>query len=60
MQKITTIGFEIAKSVSQVHGVDAGGHLIVRRQLKGRYVLAFFQKLRSAGGTGRPPLLLYS
>ena len=29
----------------QVHGVDAGGQVIVRRQLKRRYVLTFFQKL---------------
>ena len=40
MQMITTIGLDIAKSVFQVHGVDAGGHVIVRRQLKRRYVLA--------------------
>src|SRR5450759_2486336 len=29
----------------QVHGVDAEGKVIIRRQLKRRYVLAFFQKL---------------
>ena len=45
MQTITTIGLDIAKSVFQVHGVDAGGQVIVRRQLKRRYVLTFFQKL---------------
>src|SRR3989440_6045472 len=45
MQVITTIGFDIAKSVFQVHGVDAAGEVILRRQLKRRYVLAFFQKL---------------
>ena len=45
MQTVTTIGFDIAKSVFQVHGVDAGGHVIIRRQLRRRYVLAFFQKL---------------
>jgi transposase len=45
MQTITTIGLDIAKSVFQVHGVDAGGQVIVRRQLKRRSVLAFFQKL---------------
>ena len=45
MQMITTIGLDIAKSVFQVHGVDAGGQVIVRRQLKRRSVLAFFQKL---------------
>src|SRR6202165_977761 len=40
-----TIGLDIAKSVFQVHGVDAGGQVIVRRQLKRRYVLTFFHKL---------------
>ena len=46
MQTITTIGLDIAKSVFQVHGVDADGQVVVRRQLKRRYVLAFFQKLQ--------------
>ena len=45
MQTITTIGLDIAKSVFQVHGVGADGQVVVRRQLKRRYVLAFFQKL---------------
>ena len=45
MQTMTTIGLDIAKSVFQVHGVDAGGQVIVRRQLRRRYVLTFFQKL---------------
>jgi transposase len=45
MQAITTIGLDIAKSVFQVHGVDAQGNVIFRRQLKRRYVLSFFQKL---------------
>src|SRR5262245_18034733 len=45
MQAITTNGFDIAKSVFQVHGVDAIGQVIVRRQLKLRQVIAFFQKL---------------
>ncbi len=45
MQTITTIGLDIAKSVFQIHGVDAGGQVVIRRQLKHRYVLAFFQKL---------------
>ena len=46
MQATTTIGLGIAKSVFQVHGIDAEGNVIFRRQLKRRYVLAFFQKLR--------------
>ena len=45
MQTVTTIGLDIAKSVFQVHGVDAAGQVVVRRQLKRRYVLAFFDKL---------------
>src|SRR5476649_2954869 len=45
MQTITTIGLDIAKSVFQVHAVDGEGKIIVRRQLKRRYVLVFFQKL---------------
>jgi transposase len=45
MQTVTTIGLDIAKSVFQVHGIDAEGKVIIRRQLKRRYVLAFFQKL---------------
>jgi transposase len=45
MQAITTIGLDIAKSVFQVHCVDAGGQVVIRRQLKRRYVLAFFEKL---------------
>ena len=45
MQTITTIGLDIAKSVFQVHGIDAEGTVILRRQLKRRYVLVFFQKL---------------
>src|SRR6184192_85242 len=44
MQAIT-VGLDIAKSVFQVHGVDANGHVVVRRQLKRRYVVAFFEKL---------------
>src|SRR5436190_22041491 len=45
MQTVTTVGLDIAKSVFQVHCVDAAGQAVIRRQLKRRYVLAFFQKL---------------
>ena len=45
MQTVTTIGLDIAKSVFQVHAVDAAGKVILRRQLKRRHVLAFFEKL---------------
>jgi transposase len=45
MQAVKTIGLDIAKSGFQVHGVDADGQVVFRRQLKRRYVLAFFQKV---------------
>ena len=45
MDTITTIGLDIAKSVFQVHGIDAAGNPVVRRQLKRRQVIAFFGKL---------------
>ena len=41
MQTITTIGFDIAKSVFQVHGVDTAGEVVIRRQsIFGRFALA--------------------
>ena len=45
MGEVSTICLDIAKSVFQVHGVDDTGAVVIRRQLKRRYVLAFFQKL---------------
>ena len=45
MQVVRTVGLDIAKSVFQVHGVDADGQVVIGRQLKRRYVLAFFEKL---------------
>jgi transposase len=45
MTEVTTIGLDLAKSVFQVHGIDASGKPIVRRQLRRRQVLSFFQKL---------------
>ena len=36
MQTMATIGLDIAKSVFQVHGIDAAGQVLVRRQLKRR------------------------
>jgi transposase len=48
MQTIATIGLDIAKSVFQVHGVEATGQVVVRRQLKRRHVLEFFAKLRAS------------
>src|SRR5215468_3817242 len=47
MQAVKIIGLDIAKSIFQVHGVDANGQVAIRRRLKRRYVLAFFEKLPS-------------
>jgi hypothetical protein len=32
--EITTIGLDLAESVFQVHGIDAGGQVVIRRQLR--------------------------
>ena len=53
MQSITTIGLDNAKSVFQVHGVDAAGQVVMRRQLKRRRVLAFFESRRRAWSASR-------
>ncbi len=45
MNEVITIGLDLAKSVFQVHGVDASGKPIIRRQLRRRQVLAFFKRL---------------
>ena len=43
--QITTIGLDIAKSVFQVHGIDATEKVVVRKQLRRSQVLAFFKAL---------------
>jgi transposase len=45
MGEVVTIGLDIAKSVFQVHGVDATGEVIVRRQVRRAQLLSFFSKL---------------
>jgi transposase len=45
MSEVITIGVDLAKSVFQVHGVDASGTPVIRRQLRRRQVLGFFKKL---------------
>jgi len=44
MKEVITIGVDLAKNVFQVHGVDADGTVIVRRQLRRAQMLAFFKK----------------
>jgi len=44
MNEVTTIGLDLAKNVFQVHGVDASGRAVVRRQLRRSQVLPFFER----------------
>jgi transposase len=43
--QVTTIGLDLAKSVFQVHGVDASGKVVVAKALRRGQVLTFFSKL---------------
>jgi hypothetical protein len=45
METAVTIGLDLAKSVFQVHGVDARGEVVVQRRLTRVKVLDFFAKL---------------
>jgi transposase len=45
--KITTIGLDLAKSIFQVHCVDATGQVVVRKSLRRSQMLPFFAKLPS-------------
>jgi transposase len=43
--KSITIGIDLAKSVFQIHGVDAEGGVTIRRKLRRAEVLKFFEAL---------------
>ena len=43
--QITTIGLDLAKNVFQVHGVNAHGKVVLRKQLRRDQVAAFFANL---------------
>src|ERR1700675_1885707 len=45
--QITTIGLDLAKSVFQVHAIDATGRVVVRKSLRRSQMLPFFSKLPS-------------
>ena len=42
MKNVVRIGLDIAKSVFQVHGVDAQGKVVLRKSLSRGEMLAFF------------------
>ena len=45
MTRISTIGLDLAKNVFQLHGVDASGAVVLRRQLRRGAVEKFFAQL---------------
>ena len=45
MEKITTIGVDLAKSVFQIHAVDAAGQVVVAKALRRRDMEPFFSRL---------------
>ena len=44
MSEVTTIGLDLAKHVFQLHGVDAEGATVLRKQLRRAQVLTFFSR----------------
>jgi transposase len=53
MSNFATIGLDIAKSVFELHGVDAAGEIAVCRKLTRRRVLTFFESLPRCLGRNR-------
>jgi transposase len=45
MGEVITIGIDIAKSVFQIHGVDADGTIVIRRRVGRAKVLELFAEL---------------
>ena len=43
--RLARSGFDLAKNVFQVHGVDAAGKVVITKQLRRGQVLEFFEKL---------------
>ena len=50
MEDVAVVGIDLAKSVFQVHGIDAAGKLVLRRRLSRSKLLSFF--------TALPPCLI--
>ena len=52
LARVTRVGLDLAKTVFQVHGVDAQGEVVVVRKLRRGGVLEFFGGSRRARGGG--------
>ena len=46
MEQPITIGVDLAKSVFQLHGIDAEGAVVLKRQVRRSQMLEIFQNLR--------------
>jgi transposase len=45
MSEVSTIGLDIAKSVFQIHGVNAAGAVVIRKRITRAKLLEFFAAL---------------
>ena len=50
MSAVTTIGLDIAKSIFQVHGIDAEGKVIVRPSAEASVRSVFFREAAAMPG----------
>ena len=48
MEQVSVVGLDLAKSVLQVHGVNAQGEAVLRRRLTRGQLLKLFEKLPPA------------
>lgn len=45
MKKLSVVGLDLAKNVFQVHGIDAEGEVVVRKQLRRSEMRKYFARL---------------
>ena len=43
---VSIVGVDLAKNIFQIHAIDEGGEVIVRRALRRRQMIPFFTKLK--------------
>jgi transposase len=44
-KQVVVMGKDLAKNVFQLHGLDAEGHVVIRRQLKRHQMFSYFARL---------------